>query len=466
MILAGCVSQVQVVEDPIRMFNKEYYAVKDLTPSDIWKMKEILASDDIGGARSAGLILGRHYVRNGEVGKGYELIKGNLDDSYLDKYMKASGHIWAYDAAVKMKDTETAEKEKAYINKMDMDEKTEKAVRVYCGQEKKDTSGVSGKSCIFGTETKTAAPEQKQQEVIVIPPKTEKAPEKKPEAAAKSETLKKKLLINVKESVKNPELVEAMLYSVSKLKMNADLDFEGEKGGYDYIVDASDRSIGYGVNKIDFTVDRKKQIKKTADLVINDGAKKIAIGYTEGLRDTAAEIADEYKNQADFYLFNIQDRDFQAKLNEIKNKIGKNSGLSYILVGSQTQVLKVVPFLKYYSPKPDRTVVGVAIDSLSKKFYSGEYAEYTRNAIVVTDILLAENANAENFSGSFSKDFGKVPGLNDMLGYDMMIYMEKARNPEYKNEYLTGIIKADDSGVTRKTGAYRILSGGKLKKLD
>lgn len=465
MILAGCVSQVQVVEDPIRMFNKEYYAVKDLTPSDVWKMKEILASDDIGGAKSAGLILGRHYVRNGEVSKGYELIKGNLDDSYLDKFMKASGHIWAYDAAVKMNDTETAEKEKAYINKLDMDEKTDKAVRVYCGQEKKDTAGTSGKSCIFGQESKVTAPEKKQ-EVIALPPKAETVPEKKPETAQKSEALKKKLVINVKESVKNPELVEAMLYSVSKLKMNAELDFESEKGGYDYIVDASERSIGYGLNKIDFSVDRKKQIKKTAEYVIKDGAKKIAIGYTDGLRDTAAEIADEYKDQADFYLFNIQDKDFQAKLNDIKNKIGKNSGLSYVLAGSQNQILKVVPFLKYFSPKPDRTVVGVAMDSLSKKFYSGEFADYTRNAVVVTDILLAENVNAEVFSENFSKDFGKVPGLYDMLGYDMMIYMEKTRNPEYKNEYLTGIVKADDAGVTRKTGAYRILSGGKLKKLD
>jgi len=100
MVLSGCIEQVQQPE-PVRLFNREYYAVKNLTRADVRKMKEMMQSSDKSAAKTAGLILGRYYVRNGSVEEGYLMLKDNMDDSYLDRFTKISGHLWLYDAAMK-----------------------------------------------------------------------------------------------------------------------------------------------------------------------------------------------------------------------------------------------------------------------------------------------------------------------------------------------------------------------------
>lgn len=483
--MTGCVKQTVATEDPIRIFNREYYAVKDMTPADVWKMKEMMASNDMGASKNAGLILGRHYVRNNEKEKGYKLIKENLDDSYLDKFMKVSAHLWAFDAATKSEDSERALKEKELLKKIEMDEKAQKAFKVYCGQEKKIADEKNLLNClekekpedIFKEAPKAVKENVKEEpkaeiipdkvpaEPIVIEPVVPVIPEKKAEVIPAKIDGKKRLMIGIINSVQNPELVEAVLYTVSKFKINAELDFSGEKKSYDYLIDAGKRELKQGDTVFEFNVDRKKQMKIAAEQVIKSGAKKIAVGYVEGLRDTASEIAEDYKDSAEFFLFNMQEKDFQGKLKEIKGKAG-NAGISYVLAGTQDQALKVIPFLKYYSPRPDKTVIAASIDSLSRRYYSGEFSDYTRNSIVVTDIVLTENPAAESFSGDFAKDFGKQAVLSDYIGYDMLIYMEKSRNTQNTTEYLTGIKEIKDGNVIRKTGAYRIVSGGKLLKIE
>lgn len=480
IVMTGCVKQTIATEDPIRIFNREYYAVKDMSPADVWKMKEMMASTDMGASKNAGLLLGRHYVRKNETEKGYKLIKDNLDDSYLDKFMKVSGHLWAYDAAVKANDTERAAKEKELLVKTEMDEKAQKAFKVYCGQEKRAVDEKNLLTCLEKEKLEDIfkeAPKENAGENFKEAPKIDTTPDALPDLPVITEPIKpeikaepvkiegkKKIIIGIQNSVQNPELVEAILYTVSKLKINAELDFSGEKKNYDFVVDAGSREITQGDRVIEFNVDRKKQMRIAAEQVLKSGAKNIAIGYSEGYRDTASEIADDFKNSAEFHLFNIQEKEFQSRLKEIKGK--SSGGVSFVLAGTQEQVLKVIPFLRYYSPRPDKTVIAAAVDSVGKRFYSGEFTEYTRNAIVVTDILLAENPSAESFSGEFSKDFGKAAVLSDYLGYDMIVFMEKIRNPQIATEYLTGIQALKDKEVIRKTGAYRIVSGGKLIKIE
>lgn len=567
IMVAGCASTVGAVQDdPIFMFNREYYAVKDLTVEDIWKLKEINISDNKGAAKAAGLILGRYYVRKGDIGKGDQYLKDNLDDSYLDKYMKVNGHIWAYDAASKSGDMDRANKERDYLKKIDMDDKTEKAFKVYCSQENINY-GSDPKVCINGADSKKeiiipiestlvtepsepvqAAPkteniakaEEPKQEVkaeekaapekpvaaasitaaapmtfpVITAPdadmlqpstlpeaspkiaqkpekaaETQKAAEPKVEAPAtagsadtvidldkpdktqqtpkiKTENTGRKVaVVNIQNSVKNPEIVEAMLYTISKLKVNIDLDFEGAKPVYDYVLDAATDSITQGSETVDFSFDKKAQMRAAARIMIQSGGRTVAIGYADGLRDTAEEIADEFGGKAKFYLFNMEDRNFQTKLQEIKGKAG-NSIVSYILAGTQEQALKVVPFLKYYSPRPDKTIIVAAINNLTRKFYTGDYADYTYNAIVVSDTMTAGNADAEKFISDFTKDFGKSPAVSDLIGYDMLLYMEKKRNPSFSAGYLTGITKVANGQVYRAIGAYRIVGGGKLRKFD
>lgn len=558
--MAGCVNTVAAMQDdPIFMFNREYYALKDLTAEDVWKLKEINASNNTGAAKASGLMLGHYYVRHNDIGKGDLLIKDNLDDSYLDKFMRVNGHLWAYDAAIKTGDTDRAAKERDYLSKIEMDPKVEKSFKVYCAQEnitykndpracvqivneekesfalppapqpheeiiepaakpmakvepetepkqteKADGATASTVSLGFPMITapdpdmlqpttlpevkKAAKPEEPKAEPAKtepvkadIAPTQDIAPVKdtdtvidldSPEASVpKSAKIKttntgrKVAVVEIENSVKNPDIIEAMLYSISKLKVNIDLDFEGGKPVYDYMLDAENKTITQNNDTVDFSFDKKAQMEKAARIIIQSGAKIVAIGYSDGLRDTAEEVADDYKNKAQFFVFNMQDKDFQNKLKSIKAKAG-NGIVSYILAGTQEQALKVVPFLKYYSPRPDKTIIVAAINNLTRKFYTGDYADYTYNAIVITDIMIAGNPSAEKFANDFTRDFGKSPAVSDLLGYDMLVYMEKKRNPSFPANYLTGITKIENGQVYRKTSAYRIIGGGKLRSMD
>jgi len=513
MMTAGCFSAFAA--DELVIFNREYYAVKDLNSTDIWKLKELLISADKGAAKNAGVILGRHYVRQGELDRGYKLLKENLDDSYFDRFMRINAHLWVYDAALKSKDDDIVKIEKEYLAKETLDDKADKAFRIYCFQEKLNIDSENVKACINRT-----VPDKKPESVfdlkpvvkavpsvtavaavpVVVPspsapvvilpeaPKTAMAPrvaEEKPAVQpaepaptpeiipepVKEQPVKQpagtrgKVVVNVLNSFQNPEIVEAMLYTISRQKVSVELDFKGDKSYYDYVIDAGSATITSNGTTYSFAAGRKENMKKACELAVTMGAKLIVLGYSEGFKDTAAEIADSFKGTAQFMLFNIQEKDFQGRMREFKNKAG-GQPLSYVISGTQEQVLKVLPFLKYYSPRPDKTVIVNAVDTVSKKYLTGEYGEFAKNTYVVTDLVVSESAAAETFAADFTKDFNKAPVISDFIGHDFIQFIEKNRNPSAGNEYLSSIKEVQKGSVKREAGAYRIIGGGKLTKME
>lgn len=52
-----------------------------------------------------------------------------------------------------------------------------------------------------------------------------------------------------------------------------------------------------------------------------------------------------------------------------------------------------------------------------------------------------------------------------MLGYDLVVFMERLKNPSFLEEYLTGIKSLEDGRTVRDLEAYRIISSNKLRKL-
>jgi hypothetical protein len=483
--------------DEFIIFNRDYYAVKDLNASDIWKLKDLTISTDLGAAKNAGVILGRHYVRQGDVEKGYKLLKDNLDDSYFDRFMKINAHLWTLDAAQKSKDADTAGKEKEYLAKQELDEKAEKAYRLYCTQEKLRIDNENVKSCIERVPAKkpesvfdlkpvvketvkdVSAPVAAVVPVVVAPlpdavamtPRIteEKEADITPEPVTEEPLKpivptgpKSKAVVNVVNSFQNPEIVEAMLYTISRQKTNIELDFKGDRGFYDYVIDAGAATITTSNVTYDFASGRKENMKKAAKIAINMGAKIIVLGYGEGYRDTASEIADENRGSVQFYLFNIQEKDFQGRLKEFKGKAG-GQALSYVIGGTQEQVIKILPFMKYYSPKPDKTIIVNAVDTVGKKYVTGEYGEFSKNTVVVSDLVLTEKPDAEEFANVFAKDFNKPAVMSDFIGHDFIQFIEKRRAGN--GSYLSNI-REIGNGVIRESGAYRIIGGGKLTKID
>lgn len=461
MLLTGCVEQLQLPTqqaEPVTLFNREYYEVKNLTKTDIKKMQMLMASKDKSAARTAGLILGRHYVRNGELDRGYKLLKANLDDSYLDRFTRINGHLWMYDAAIKKNDMETADKEVKYLKGVKMDAKAKKAFNLYCAQEDKVIKNGDLKSCV------TAEPPAGETDAGV---QIFTEPKKVNEAKEKAKPQLEKIVVNVKSADKEPQLVDAMLYSIGKLGVDVDLDFTGKEKNYDYTLDLETKIITSKTNLFEFGYNMKKTFEEAVNLAMLNGGINLVLGYTPELYEDAVEIENKYKDDPDIkiYKFDVTDPHFQASLKTIKEQAGDDATLSFAVGGSEQQLTKVVPFLRFYSDKPDRTVIACAVPGLGKLFFNPAYADYFRGAYVVTDVLMLGNHNVEEFNQEYYNDYQKLPTLNDMLGYDLIVFMEKLKNKSFTADYLTGIKSVDEGRTVRDIEAYRIVSSDKLLKL-
>jgi hypothetical protein len=452
-MLAGCAEQIQVQkQEPLRLFNREYYSVKNLNADDIAKLNSLNKGEGQSAAKAAGLILGRHYVRNGETDRGYDLLKENLDENYLDRYMKISGHLWLYDAAVKKGDEKTAEKEKGYLSAIEIDEKTEKIIRHYCAQEGRE-SGSDVKSCLFASE----AP------AVQIEIETERIPDE--ETVTKS-VPHKKIIVNVKSADKDPELVEAMLYATSKLGADIELDFSNSRSDYDYTVDAQSKIVTSHRELIEFGINMERVFEEAVNFALLNGNMILAVGYNKALYENAQKIAEKYKNSdVQVYTFDITDQNFQSTLSTIKEKSGEDRTISFVIAGSEREIVKVVPFLRYYSDKPDKTMIVCAVDGFGKLFFNTEYIEYFKKTYVLSEIMLIGNSSVERYNENYFNDYTKLPTVKDMLGHDIIVFMQKMKNPGIMQDYLTGISRLEEGKTVRNVEAYQIIREDKVLKL-
>jgi len=455
---AGCTQQLQIQKpEAVSLFNREYYAVKNLTRSDIRKMKELMESDDISAAKTAGLILGRHYVRQGEVEVGYKLLKENLDDSYLDRFIRLSAHLWVYDAALKMDDTQVAEGQRAYLKDVKMDEKAEKAFSHYCAQEKRvalDSGNI--KDCVLAEEP--AGESEVEIEIFDEPKKVDQ-----PEGETK---LMEKIVVKVNSAEADPQLLEAMLYSISRLGVDVELDFTGERSDYDFILDAETKILTSKTNLYEFDIEMDKIFDEAVNVAMLNGGLTLVLGYIPELYEKAIEIENKYKGtDVKIYKFDVTDPNFQSTLKTIKEQEGEDVTISFAVAGTQKQLVKVVPFLRFYSDKPDKTVIACAVEGFGKLFFNQEYIEYFRGAYVVTEVLLLGQSNIEHFNEEYFNDYSKLPSVKDMLGYDLVVFMEKIKNPSFLMDYLTGIESQEEGRMVRNIDAYKIVTSKKIRKL-
>lgn len=455
-MLSGCIEQVQKPE-PVRLFNREYYAVKNLTRADIRKMKEMMTSTDKSAAKTAGLILGRHYVRSGNIEQGYLMIKDNMDDSYLDRFTKVSGHLWLYDAAMKKGDIAVADEQMEILKGIEMDETATKVFRHYCAQEGKGTFG-DPKSCALSEAGAGESPVEI--EIFEEPKKVIDSP------MTEETTLMEKIVVNVKDAEADSKLIEAMLYTISKLGLDVELDFSGQREDYDFTFDAKSKILTSKTNMYEFGLEMGKVFEEAVNFALLNGGNHLVLGYTKDQYEKALEIADKYRDShVKIYMFDIEDEAFQSTLKTIQEEAGKDVTISFAVTGTQEQLVKVVPFLRFYSDKPEKTVVACAVDGLGKLFFSSEYAEYFKGAYVITEVLLLSKGNVEQYNEEYYNDYGKLPTVKDMLGYDLIVFMEKVKNPSFITDYLTGIKSLEEGRTVRDMEAYKIVTTRKLRKL-
>ena len=200
----------------------------------------------------------------------------------------------------------------------------------------------------------------------------------------------------------------------------------------------------------EFGLEMGKVFEEAANFAMLNGGTHIVLGYTKDQYEKALEIADKYKDSdVKVYMFDIEDENFQSTLSTIKEMAGKDVTISFAVVGTQQQLVKVVPFLRFYSDKPEKSVIACGVDGLGKLFFTPEYAEYFKGAYIITEVLLLSQPNVEKFNEEYYHDYSKLPTVKDMLGYDMIVFMEKLKNPSFITDYLTGI-KSLEEGAHRE----------------
>lgn len=105
------------------------------------------------------------------------------------------------------------------------------------------------------------------------------------------------------------------------------------------------------------------------------------------------------------------------------------------------------------------------MNGFGKLFFNQEYVEYFRGAYVVTEVLLLGKNKVEKFNEEYFEDYSKLPTVKDMLGYDLIVFMEKLKNPSFLTDYLTGITSLEEGRTVREIEAYKIVNSRKIRKL-
>ena len=291
-------------------------------------------------------------------------------------------------------------------------------------------------------------------------------PKQVEESEDKPAMLMEKIKVNVKSSESDPKLLEAMLYTISKLNVDVELDFSGEKEDYDFTFDAYTKILTSKTNLYEFGLEMEKVFEEAVNLAMLNGGLNLVLGYTDELYEKTLEIEEKYKDSdINIYKFSVTDENFQSTLRTVREELGEDATISFAVAGSEAQLVKVVPFLRYYSSKPDKTIIACGVEGFGKQFFSPEYIDYFKGAYIVTEVLQLGKPHVERFNEDYYNDYTALPTIKDMLGYDIILFMEKIMNPSYLSEYLTGIKSLEEGRTVREMEAYKIVTSKKIRKL-
>ncbi len=159
-------------------------------------------------------------------------------------------------------------------------------------------------------------------------------------------------------------------------------------------------------------------------------------------------------------IVNYLEKNIQARLETINDEYGENS-IFYLGIGTEEDLIKFIPIVKFTSKHFDKNEIAVLTDSITEKFFKKEIKQYFYNIQVITYIEALQNYWSKKFENLYKGFYGFEPDSNAFIGYDMIL---KLFNMD--KVFVSNIESFENLKAGRKLKYFRILSYNQVEQLN
>lgn len=485
ILLSGCAQLAgnRAAEEP---FNPEDYAARRLSDADMVKLRELMASPDVKVSASAALLLGKDYLHYGDKNFGKLLIEKNYENPNLDTQMKIFAMLWRMEALLNDNDRAGAEKLKENVLALNKDGVYSRTMQIYCGSTGEDFSACVNEkfktpvvpAYVPKIRTLPVKPKMIAPLEPTPPPAADnntgapideyiKAVEKNtPETQAgilkeepKEQTLKENTQINIIGGDVMSEMVQGMIFAINELKtsftINTVSDEAAAMGDDAVIVNVNKAEVKAFGQTVSFGADWESLILTAAALKNNENIRNVAICTSTSKIRQAKYMAEQYDaSKIKAEVFNYDNPAFQAQL---RSFIEAASGRSVLMagIGSEEEIVNFISVAKFLQNAKNQKIM-LIVSSLSDKNFKDEYAQYFKEVFVLTPIELVNSQGFTDANLGYEAFFGNPMSLSNVLGYDVVVYLNALSKTDYKGAFLSSIKSFEDGAAQREIGFYKI----------
>lgn len=472
----------KTAEEP---FNPEDYAARRLSDADMVKLRELMASPDAKVSASAALLLGKDYLHYGDKNFGKLLIEKNYENPNLDTQMKIFAMLWRMEALLSDNDRAGAEKLKENVLALNKDGTYSRTMQIYCGSTGEDFSACVNEkfktpvvpayvpkirtlpvkpNTIKPLETTPPAAEVAENTGAPIDEYIKAVEKNTPETQAaileKEQTLKENTQINIIGGDVMSEMVQGMIFAINELKTSFTINTVSDEaaagmGDDAVIVNVNKAEVKAFGQSVFFGADWESLILTAAALKNNENIRNVAICTSTSKIRQAKYMAEQYdasKIRAE--VFNYDNPAFQAQL---RSFIEASSGRSVLMagIGSEEEIVNFISVAKFLQNAKNQKIM-LIVSSLSDKNFKDEYAQYFKEVFVLTPIELVNSKGFVNANLGYEAFFGNPMSLNNVLGYDVVVYLNALSKTDHKDAFLSRIKSFEDGVAQREIGFYKI----------
>ena len=494
--VGGCLATKGGISGDKSSFRPEYYAARQLQNEDIVKLRELTISTDPFVADSATLLLGSYYLYYGDKNYGRILINRTYNSPNLKNEIKTFGKLWQMESLM----SENKVEEAALIGEeIKTDKHTEEYLRamvIYCNQlnfkiENSEDVNACIDSVVKGQErnrennansneydTPINTDNMTYDEYLTAIGLNKQSPEK--EETPVEDTIKEI------DTTSELDLIDGDLFSdiasgiIMSMKNNEN-DFQlkpisamdAESSDSKMSIDVKNYHVRIGSETVNLAPDfdvlaeytSQLKILRNKDIVIvvsgnstYEKGKKIIDYLKPSIQDKSQIKKDKVK---EVYLFNFSSG-YQKSIQSVLS--GKDE-LKYaiILLGRDDEVSEMIPIAKYW--QYDKSIHDIIVTTsfiTPFKYIDKEYEKYYQDFSILTHGYLNENATYLEQSNEYEKIHGKSMSADNILGYDMITYINSYINKSGNPKYISNIKEIKNGNAYRnvylhyvdKTGIY------------
>lgn len=475
IFLSGCagLSDQKVRE----AFYPEYFIAKKLDNPDIVKLRGLASSSDSYISSSAALTLGWHYLRHGDKSYGRFLIEKNYANPSLDPQMRLYGKLFKMESLISENDDIAAREMSEAILAENHDEDYSRVMKVYCKTYRMSAlTDNEIAACVNGR----LKPLYGYGEDEPGPAVMEDAPEDNMtyeeylkllgvdnsaiEAIEPKAELERDETINVIGGDVMNDAVQGMIFGISRFGSEFSVNAISEDAGKDLNKDAVkvylDRfAVSLGDDEVSLAINWEELIKTATNLKKVAKYHKVIIASASNKMNYARAMKATLETTgATVTLLNYEGSVFQSQMRTSIEEAG-TTPVIMIGIGAEDEIKNFIAIAKFLQNNTNQEIL-VITSALYDSSLKNEYGNYYKEVMILTPSQLYNDEKFKSINTEYESFFGKPMSISNILGYDILVYLNTLSNPSAGSEYISKITGFYDENGVR---AYRPI---RLYKFD